>query len=234
MAATYISARVIKHNNDVFLTPELSVGVIMPIPTPGAGGQIDGDYWAVPITNFGITTGFNFVPTTPTSTIEEAPTPQSFHVFRLVNQYLGTHNSWYAVGTSTFSGASPSAPGYIEVSQDAECCDESPRTLPTAVPALYSCQVACEFNSDGNYFFVTALPTDQGTYTANGYLNGETLPQITGATGGALQTQLNAQWTNIGSPSVAITWTVNANGAVIGVITDGSGADVLCLTITTA
>lgn len=229
MAATFIPALVIKHNNDVYLTPDLEVGVTMAIPTPGSGAVIDGDYWAVPISNYGIVTGFNFVPTTPTDTDE--PTPQSFHVFRLVNRF--GNDVWYVVGTTTYDGSSPALAGYIQAAADAECCDASPATLPTTVPDLFPCQVACEMNADGNYFFVLGLPTDIGTYTGNGYLNGETLPQITGATAAAIQTALNASWDGVGSPTVVITWTVTENVA-IGVITSGSGADILCANIVSA
>jgi hypothetical protein len=231
MAATFISALVIKHNNDVFLTPELVVGKTMAIPTPGAGGSIDGDYWAVPISNMGLVSGFNFVPTTPDSV--DAPTPQSFHVFRLINQTPLTHDIWYVRGSTTFDGDSPANPGYIQAAADAECCSEDPAELPTDVPALFPCQVACEQNADGNYFVVLGLPTDVGTYTGNGYINGETLPQITGANAGEIQTSLNNNWTNVGSPNVVITWSVT-NNIAMGVITDGDGETVLCAKITSA
>lgn len=229
MASTYISALVIKHNNDVYLTPDLEVGVTMSIPTPGAGGVIDGDYWAVPISNYGVVTGFSFVPTTPDNNTE--PTLQSFHVFRLTTRF--GNDVWYVRGTTTFDGASPAEPGYIEASADAECCDATPRLLPTTVAGLYPCQVACEFGADGNYFFILGLPTDVGTYTGNGYLNGEALPQITGATAAAIETALNASWDGVGSPNVVITWTVT-NGIAKGVITAGGGEDTLCAKITSA
>lgn len=228
MAATFIPALVIKHNNDVYLTSDLVVGVTMAIPTPGAGGVIDGDYWAVPITNFGVVTGFNFVPTTPDDADE--PTPQSFHVFRLISRF--GNDVWYVRGSTTFGEGSPPADGYIQVAQDAECCAEVQGTLPTTVPQLLPCQEACEWNAESNYFVVFSLPTDAGTYTGNGYLNGETLPEITGADAAAIQTALNANWTNVGSPNVVITWTVT-NNVIMGVITDGTGSDVICAAFTT-
>jgi hypothetical protein len=231
MAATYIPALVIKHNNSVFLTPDLSVGVTMPIPTPGAGGRIDGDYWAVPISNYGIVTGFNYEPTTPDDT--EPPTLQSFHVFRLVTDF--GNDVWIVRGSSTFDGESPANAGYIQSSQDAECCADTPATLPTDVPALVPCQTACEFNADNNYFFILAIPTDTGTLTATGYLNGEALSPASGANAAALLISLNSLWTNQGSPQIAITWTLaNENTTAIGVITAGSGEDVLCARVTSA
>jgi hypothetical protein len=229
MAATFIPALVIKHNNSVFLTADLVVGVTMAIPTPGSGGVIDGDYWAVPISDYGVVTGFNFEPTTPTDT--DPPTLQSFHVFRLISRF--GNDVFYVRGTTTTDGESPANAGYIQAAQDAECCEESPATLPTDVPQMLPCQTACEFNADSNYFFVIGLPTDIGTYTGNGYINGEVLPQITSATAAGLQTAMNSSWTNIGSPNVAITWTV-ADGRAIGVITDGTGEDTACIGIVSA
>lgn len=226
MAATFLSGLVIKHNNDVYLTDDLEVGVIQPIPTPGGIYSLDGDYWAVPITNYGVVTGFNFVPTSAQDT--DAPTPQSFHVFRLTSRF--GYDSWYVRGTTTNTSSSPVEYGYIEASQDSECCDATPRTLPTDVPSLQPCQVACEWNADNDYFFVLGLPTDTGTYSATGYLNGETLPTLTAATPALLQTALNSQWTNQGSPNVVITWTVT-DLVAMGVITDGTGADTLCAKI---
>lgn len=226
MSATFIPGLVIKHNNDVYLTDDLVVGVTQPIPTPGGIYSLDGDYWAVPISNYGVVTGFNFVPTSSADT--NAPTPQSFHVFRLTSRF--GNDSWYVVGTTTFTGGSPALPGYIQVSQDAECCDDTPRTLPTTVPNLEPCQIACEFNAAGSYFFVLGLPTDTGIYRGTGYMNGSTLPTINAATPALLQTALNASWNHIGSPSVTITWTVT-NLIAMGVITNGTGEDYACMKI---
>lgn len=230
MSATFIPARVIKHNNDTYMTADLVVGVIQTIPTPGAGGVVDGDYWAVPISNFGVVSGFNYVPTTPDST--DAPTLQSFHVFRLITRF--GNDVWYVRGSTTDDGAgSPAYNGYIEAAQDAECCDESPRALPTDVPEMMPCQTACEWDEDGNYFFILGAPPDlvTQTYTARGYLNGEALPNAIGSTLAALRTQMASLWTNQGSPQVAITWT-QSNGIFKGVITDGNGDDYLCAKIT--
>lgn len=236
MAATFIPALVIRHNNDVYLTDDLVVGVTMSIPTPGSGAVIDGDYWAVPITNDGIVTGFDFEPTTPTST--DTPTPQSFHVFRLTNRF--GNDVWWVRGSTTTDGDSPANDGYIQAAQDAECCDATPRTLPTDVPELFPCQTACQFDADGNYFFILGVPTLGAgeSYVANGYLDDEALPQASGATVTALVASLNSLWDGVGSPDIAITWTQSDTGStglpvIIGTITDGLGDDVLCAKITT-
>lgn len=227
MSATFIPALVIKHNNDVYLTPDLVVGVTQSIPTPGSGGVPDGDFWAVPITDYGVVTGFNYKPTSPTST--DAPTDQSFHVFRLTTR-LG-NDVWYVRGTTTTNtSASPDEPGYIEASQDAECCEADPVTLPTDVPDLAGCQEMCEFDADGNYFAVFQLPQLTGTtprYFPYGSFNGTALTaaSATGyATSDTLLTFLNASWSNVG------TWTF-ANGVLKVTQTDGPGTDVLCVNI---
>lgn len=226
MSATFIPALVIKHNNDVYLTPELVVGVSLPIPTPGSGGVIDGDYWAVPISDNGIVTGFNFEPTTPDNI--DFPTEQSFHVFRLITRF--GNDVWYVRGSTTFDGESPANPGYIQAAQDAECCAADPVSLPTDVPELFPCQTACEFDADNNYFFVLQTPTLQAgqNWVGNGYLNGEVLPEITANTVGALETALDGNWTGVGSPAVTIAWQVLPTGQIIGTIADGDGTDTLC------
>jgi hypothetical protein len=228
MAATFIPALVIKHNNDVYQNEDLVVGVTMAIPTPGAGGVIEGDYWADPINDNGIVDGFNFYPTTPDAPISEAPSDQSFHVFRLTREK--GNDVWYVRGTtSNNTSESPVENGYIEASADAECCDATPRTLPTDVPELFPCQTSCVLDG-GDYYFIIQIPLPRpgATWTGNGYLNGTALPEITGATPALLATTLNTNWTNVGSPNVAITWTATANGTLKGLVTDGDGSEVLC------
>lgn len=234
MSATFISALVIRHNNDVYLTDDLVIGVTMAIPTPGSGAVPDGDYWAVPITDNGIVTGFNYEPTTPDSI--EPPTPQSFHVFRLINRF--GNDVWWVRGSTTFDGESPANPGYIQAAQDAECCQGEPALLPTDVPELFPCQTACQFDADGNYFFILAVPSLNGgtSYVANGYLDDEILPEASGASVTALVASLNSTWDNVGSPAVAITWTQSDTGStglpvIIGTITDGDGTNDLCAKI---
>jgi hypothetical protein len=229
MASTYVTARVIKHNNTVFLTEDQNstVGTIMAVPTPGAGARVDGDYWAIPINDNGIVTGFDFEPTTPTST--DAPTADSFHVTRITNM-LG-YDVWWILGTSTFDGESPANPGYIQAAQDVECCEADPRLLPTDAPTVYPCQVSCIL-TDGapGYQFNLQLPLPRSgaNFTGNGYLNGTALPQVQAATPALLQTALNSNWTNVGSPNVVVTWTVSADGQIIGTVTDGDGSETLC------
>jgi hypothetical protein len=229
MAATFIQARVVKHNNDVYLTEDenSTVGVIMAIPTPGAGGVIDGDYWADPIADNGILTGYNFTPTTPDS--EEAPSPQAFHVFRIITRF--GNDVFYAIGSTTGAGSSPFVAGYIEAAADAECCSETPATLPTTGPTLYPCQTSCILTAGvGAFQFILQLPLPRSgaLFTGNGFLNGNALPEVTGATPALLQTALNANWTNVGSPNVVVTWTVSADGVVVGTVTDGDGTEDLC------
>lgn len=234
MAASFIPALVIKHNNDVYLSDDLVIGVTQDIPTPGAGGTIDGDFWAVPITD-NVVSGFNFIPTTPTST--DKPTNDSFHVFRLYSR--NRNDVWWVRGTTTFDGESPANPGYIQVSQDAECCDVTPRTLPTDVPTLAACQVMCNFDADGKYFATVGLPTLTGNlrYFPYGTLNGDDLAAAS-TTGYASVAALLA-FLNSGSWGAIGTWTQpdDKNGdpsqTLVVTQTAGPGTDVLCMEIIT-
>lgn len=202
MAATYISGLVIKHGNDVFLDTDLvNYGLIMSIPTPGAGGQPDGDYWAVPITD-SVVSGFNFEPTSPTDVTP--PTPQSFHVFRLITNPGTANDKWWVVGTTL---------QYIASAAAAECCD-TPVPLPTATPELAPTQLLCELNAGGLTFAVFGVPTipSGGRIYANGYFNGAKLTNLSGsgyATPALLVAAMQSTW----GATVGGTFTL-ANGVI--------------------
>lgn len=232
MAATFIPALVIKHNNDVYMnTDTLSVGTIMDIPTPGSGAVIDGDFWAVPITD-DVVSGFNFIPTSADST--DAPTAQSFHVFRLVNRF--GNDSWYVRGTTTAAeGGSPSSCGYIQAAADAECCSETPCSLPTDVPVIAPCQTLCEWDADSKYFGIFALPTLTGNsrYYPYGYYNNVLLTAGT-STGYATPTTL-LSFLNSGTWGAIGTWSyVDEDETQLKVtLAAGDGTDVICVAIVT-
>lgn len=226
MAATFIPALVIKHNNEVFMnTDTLAAGIIMAIPTPGAGVTIDGDYWAEPITD-NVVSGFNYIPCAATDTT--GPTTQSFHVFRLVSR-LG-NDSWYVRGKTTGTdNGSPATHGYIEAAADAECCAATPRLLPMDTPFIAPCQTMCEYDVNGKYFATFALPTLVGNsrYYAAASFNGTQLTAGTGtgySTPAALLTFLNTSWASVG------TWAFSDAGdnSVKVTQTAGDGNDVIC------
>ncbi len=233
MGATSIPALVIKHNNDVFEnTDTLTAGVIMDIPTQGAGAIVDGDFWAVPITD-GVVSGFNFIPTSAVDT--NAPTSQSFHVFRLASRF--GNDSWYVRGTTTSAASgSPSECGYIQAAADAECCSATPCSLPTDIPVLAPCQTMCEFDSNGKYFAQFALPTLTGNlrYFPYGYFNG-TLGDAGSATGYVSPTTL-LSFLNSGSWGAIGTWTYadSPTNTILKVTQSaGAGSDTICLVVTT-
>lgn len=229
MAATFISALVIKHNNNVFISDTGVVGQTMSIPTPGAAGGVDiADYWAVPITDYGIFTGFNFEPATADDTTP--PTIDSFHVFRLIGR-LG--NDWYYIRGKTTS-TTVSDYGYIQAAADAECCESPARSLPTSIPVINGCQLMCEWDSNGLYFALWGLPSLSGNlrYLAYGYFNNVALAALgvsTGYTSGAtLATAMNTAW----SATVGGTFAF-ANNVMKLTQTAGPGTDVICVTIGT-
>ena len=225
MAATFISALVIKHNNDVY-----QEGVTMSIPTPGSGGIPDGDFWAVPITD-NVVSGYNYIPTTPDNAVP--PTAQSFHVFKLSNRF--GNDNWVVRGSTTLNDTgSPSDYGYIEASADAECCDATPRTLPTDIPVQAPCQTMCEFDADGKYFAIFALPTLLPAgyrYYPYGYFN-DVLGTAATATGYATKANL-LSFLNAGTWGAIGTWSyADTDETILKVVeADGAGTDVICLSI---
>lgn len=232
MAATFLSALVIKHMNDVYLNPAtLAVGSIMSIPTPGAGGVPDGDFWAQPITGNGIVTGFDYIPCAPTDAVP--PTAQSFHVFKLTNRF--GNDKWVVRGITTgATSGSPASCGYIQASADAECCAVSPCHLPTDVPVLAGCHILCGWDSNSKYFTEIALPvlTLNYRYYPYGYYNNVLLPAGT-STGYADKTALLA-FLNAGTWGSIGTWTagVGANVNWLKVTqTSGPGTDIVCVNI---
>lgn len=236
MAASFISALVIKHNLDVYMnTDSLTAGVTMPIPSIGAGGVPDGDFWAEPITD-GVVSGFNFIPV-DANNINTAPTSQSFRVFRLVNRF--GNDSWYVVGTTTQATAgSPAACGYIQASNDAECCAVSPCHLPgaSAIPVFAPCQTMCEWDTNSLYFAEFGLPVLTGNlrYYPYGYFNGVLLTAGV-STGYITKTSLLA-FLNSGTWGAIGTWTfdatANANSLKV-TQSAGPGTDVICVQIIT-
>lgn len=218
----WIPALVIQQDSSVFIDSATGVvGQTMLIPCPSSGGQVDGDYYATPITNFGIIgTGFTYIPTTPGDVSK--PTPQSFHVVRIIKNDQSI--AWYALGNST---------QYINASEDVECCTSPPVTMPASstLPVFAACETICNQNDDGDYFTVFAAPTpDTGTYSAKGYYNDVALPTVTGATVAALVTALNANgsWAAIGA------WTNPSDATLVVTQSAGDGTDVICASFTVA
>lgn len=232
MAASFISALIIKHNNTLFLDENGVVGKTDIIPTPGAGGAPHGDYWAVPVKDYGVFTGFSFEPCTPDDSTP--PTIDAFHVFLLINENGKGRDTWYVRGRTTYAGlGSPAEYGYIQVAADAECCDGTPSSLPTSIPLISPCQYMCEFDENSLYFAVWALPSLSGNlrYLAYGNFNNVALASLTstGYTSGALlATAMTSAW----GATVGGTFTF-ANNTLRLEQTAGDGNDTICVTIAT-
>lgn len=204
MAANYLSAVAIQQGVDVYLNDGVTPGKIVLVPTPGLGGIIDGDYWAVPV-NDGVFSGFNYDSTSPDST--DAPDVQAFHIVRISEKT--SNNVWWLFGTST---------EYAIASNTVECCgDSSPNgVMPTNVPAIAPCQVVCA-DEDGVYTAVLALPAlgvGQKFYPF-GYMNGVALAQSAPAgytTVAALVAFLNGNWR---TGPLTNTWIASGDGLTV-------------------
>lgn len=239
MAASYIQALVIQKNDNVYKCPAGSVGVnvsgqlgqLQAIPTP-SGATVEGDFWAIPV-GLNWFSGFKYRPTSATDTA--APTPDSFHVVKIVDK--NSEDFWYLRGVSSNNTAGNY--GYVQASQDAENgLVSGARTMPTDVPLIAGRQDACIPNSAGAYFVTTGIPSISGTQTYKpfGWVNGVALPAAATngyTTTGALLTFLNASWTNFGSPAQPVVWTITSDGlTLIGTETGGDGADVFAIGVT--
>lgn len=231
--ASYIQALVIQQNNDQFVD-EVSIirsgGEIFPsgigkttaVPCPDSisGGVIDADYWATPV-NDGTVSSFTFTPYNVSESVSTKPDIQSFAVVRISS--TKSSDRWWLLGTST---------QYLAAC--AVCCSDSPVPMPdvTDIPDQVPCQTLCEFNTNGLYFGVLALPSlgVAQRYYPSGYFNGAALPTGSAngyATTGALLTFLNTAvtgWATVG------TWTIS-NGIVLATQSAGPGTDVLCASI---
>lgn len=223
---SFIPALIVQQDHTVNITDGV-IGLSGLIPTPNSGGQVDSDYWAVPVTGFGIgPSGFNYIPTNPGST--DAPDAQAFHVVRIIKDNQST--DWYAVGTST---------QYLLASDEAECCGTSSPApvMPTTAPLVAPCQVLCTQNSTSGLFQgnigIPTLPAGEKFY-AFGYFNGTALTalSISGYTTAALLlTAISTNW----AATVGGTFTKTSDNLTLLLTqTDGPGTDVWCALIYTA
>lgn len=224
MSVNFLKAVAIQFNNTVYLNDGVTPGkTVNDVPTPGAGGIIDGDYWAVPV-NTGVLSGFNYDSTEPDST--DAPDAQAFHVVRISEQ--NSANRWWLLGTST---------DYANTSETVECCDDtSPvAVMPTDAPSIAPCQVVCE-DAEGVFTAVVGLPTlaEGETYFPFGYFNGTALTAASGAgyaNTTALLAFLNASWL---TGALTNTWAVTEDDLTLTNTLDSAtatGEDVLCVAV---
>lgn len=222
---SFIPALIVQQDHTVNINGDI-IGLSGLIPTPNSGGQVDSDYWAVPVDGFGIgPSGFNYYPTTPGN--KTPPTIQSFHVVRIIKNDQSTDR--YVIGTST---------QYIAASEEAECCgNTSPApVMPTTSPLIAPCQVLCNQNSSTGLFFgnigIPTLPAGEKFY-AFGYFNGVALPALSGSgytTAALLLTAIQTNWT---TPTSGTFTKTADNLTLILTQASGPGTDVWCAKIYT-
>lgn len=230
---SYIPALVLQKNNTVFISTAgisvqksggsdivTGVGLSTEIPTADGGGVPDSDYWATPVGE-GVLTGFTYEAYNANDPIGSvAPTAMSFKVCRIMNRLAS--DFWWIVGTVA---------QWITANGGAAL----PTTI-TVLPAAF--QKMCEFDANNKYFAVFQLPSlvaPNDRYFPYGYFNGVALPAGANTgylTTGTLLTFLNANWTNLGSPVTAITWTLSADGlTLLAEEANGGGGDVIAANV---
>lgn len=251
--ANYITAIVIQKNNSVFIREDginaekipgspgeyaTGLGVSMEIPCPdnSSSGQIDGDFWAVPV-NEGLPAGFNYIPYNPAELNQTPPTPQSFAVVKISSN--ASSDDWYVLGTSVQYIASCNA-----------CCGVTPVPMPTiyALPLQPGCQVMCNWNNGTlqQYFAILGLPAlnfnrryyPYGAFnnillpTANsvGYVSTTTLLAFLNTS--TTVSTVNGVTTYTGGWGIVGVWTVSADGLTLTATqAAGPGTDLLCASV---
>jgi len=224
-SGTSIQALVLQKGTTNFYKPSQNqYGTIMLIPTPGAGGLIDGDYLATYVTDYGIDEGglqYSII------SAGQSPLPafNAIPCCRISTTNQGA-DDWYIAGTSL---------QYISTANAAECCSgTNTNPLPTTIPPAYPCQLLCNQDPTTFLFFgvfgIPSLPAGQNYYAA-GYFNGVALTALSGsgyASPAALLAAFNTNWNNVG------TWTSLGSPATF-VVTEaaGTGTDLLCIRIFT-
>lgn len=250
--ANYISAIVVQKNNTVYIAENginaekipnsppavTGLGVQMEIPCPdnSSSGQIDGDFYALPV-NEGLPAGFNYIPYNPADTTALPPTPESFPVVKISSNQ--SSDDWYVLGTSVQYIASCAA-----------CCGTTPVPMPgvSSIPLQPGCQTLCQWNNGTlqQYFAVLGLPALilNKRYFPYGYWNNIALPA--GSSTGYVSTTTLLAFLNTatvttvtngvtvytGGWAIVGTWTASVDGLTLTATqTAGPGTDVLCAAV---
>lgn len=221
-----VPAWAVQMNNEQFLKNETVNGKQLQVPCQNT---IISEWWAVPIKDSGIFTVLEMTPTE--DNYQEpvtAPTFDSFKVVKIEDKFSG-YTYWVY--------------GEIDdlVSSCATCCDDSPVPMPgdDVFPInIAPCQDFCEItDADGNYQVIFGLPTLGAgeVYFPYGSFNNVALASA--STSGYANTTtllsfLNANWTNLGSasPAVSLTWTKTSDNLTL-IATGGNDGDSICVSV---
>lgn len=216
---------VIQYDNTLVYSDNGALGRVLQVPCR-SDFQDNPNYWFVPIKDSGILSGFTPVPRA--KEFYYAPTFDSIPVFRVRDKLSGT--TWWIYGTvDNFTNSCST------------CCGSAAINMPgingEIVLTFAPCSTLCETDTNGNYIYITALPTLVGSekYFPYGSYQNVALPAASGAgyaTPAALLVFLNATWKHVGSPDANFTWTLSADNLTL-TATGGFLKDSLCVVIAT-
>lgn len=216
---------VLQYNNTIIIDNNQIIGRTLQVPCRNEF-QDDPNYWFVPVKDSGILSTFTPVPKVFPYDDTHPPTFDSISVFRVRDKISAT--TWWIYGTLNDFVTSCST-----------CCGVAAIPMPVpATPLRFApCDTLCVTNADGNYIFVTALPTLKGAqkYYPFGAYNNAALPAASGSgytLPSDLLTFLNASWKNIGSPNANLVWTLSPDNLTL-TATGGFLGDTLCVSIGT-
>lgn len=222
-----IQALALRKGNQIDFLQSGQIGSLVQIPTPTEGGQITGDYYALPV-NTNIYAGWRYVPynaanspktilplnAIPCTELTMANNSDTFIIACTSAQYV----------TASLGGAAlPTNLAYLNGAGNAY----NTAYRIHATDLLYAVQRVYGANSNGIPAIVLALPALSGSLALFpfGNVNGveanptATLAGTTYATPAALLAYFNASWNVVNG--VNITWTLSAdNVTMIGAITN--------------
>jgi hypothetical protein len=239
-----ITALILQQDTTVFVSPAgvaiqktagasseymTGIGLLAPIPTPADGALLDGDYWATPVTDNGVITSWTYTPYNLNDPAQNnPPNVQSFAVFRIWRGTVDAAIDRVVVGTSA---------QYLTAAAGGAAL---PTTLGTGVYQV-PCSLLCNQNANGQYYTTFALPVLAGNsrYFPYGFLNGVAFTGGTStgySTPAALLSFLNAVWTNVGTGSPTILWSLSVDNLTLTATETapsslGAGNDTICVAI---
>lgn len=212
------------------------VGKVLSVPCRSVDEDSTGDVWAVPIRDYGVFTGLQFIPKTDEFAINP-PTYDSKTAFRIWDK-ITEELEWYILGSRTdFFNSCSTCCGATYTPMPGVNADGSNNLSWVIAPTV---QLGDATDTNGHYISYWGIPSlDAGyNYFPYGSYNDIAFPTAP-STGFATKTDLlnwlNANCSSVGSPAVpTLTWTiVNEAGSGIGTLlaTGGHSGDVIGLSV---
>lgn len=220
------------------------IGKVLSIPCRQIDQDSTGDAWAVPIKDYGVFTGFTFIPKAydlagGNDYSVNPPTYDSLTCFRIWDK-ITEELEWYVLGSrSDFSNACYTCcpgtnPGYVTM--PGVNLDGTRNFNDLIAPTVVLGDIQNNAKVNVSYWGLPTLPVGYNYFPAGSY-NNIPFPTATPSTGFAntttLLTWLNANAASVGSPSTrTLVWSVVASSAGgLLVATGGANGDIIGMAV---